>query len=57
MAPGFRAVAWAPDGTIEAIEPVDSDQLVLAVQWHPEKIVDEGDGVLFRYFIDEMVRG
>jgi len=57
VAPGFRAVAWAPDGTIEAIEPDDADARVLAVQWHPEKIAHEGDDVLFRYFVDELVRG
>lgn len=56
VAPGFHAVAWAPDGTIEAIEPDDDSARVLAVQWHPEKITDEGDDVLFRYFIDELVR-
>lgn len=32
---GLRAVAWAEDRTIEAIEPLD-DLPVLAVQWHPE---------------------
>lgn len=57
VAPGFRPVAWAPDGTIEAIEPDDPSARVLAVQWHPEKITEEGDHVLFRYFIDELVRG
>jgi putative glutamine amidotransferase len=57
IAPGFHAVAWAPDGTIEAIEPDDDSARVLAVQWHPEKIAREGDDVLFRYFIDELVRG
>lgn len=56
VAPGFRAVAWAPDGTVEAIEP-EAGGRVLAVQWHPEKITDEGDDVLFRYFVDELVRG
>ena len=56
IAPGFRAVAWAPDGTIEAIEPDDANARVLAVQWHPEKIAAEGDHVLFRYFIEELVR-
>jgi putative glutamine amidotransferase len=57
VAPGFHAVAWAPDGTIEAIEPDDDGARVLAVQWHPEKIAHEGDDVLFRYFVDELVRG
>lgn len=57
IAPGFRAVAWAPDGTIEAIEPEDESARVLAVQWHPEKITAEGDDVLFRYFVEVLVRG
>ena len=56
VAPGFHAVAWAPDGTIEAIEPDDSAAAVLAVQWHPEKIAGEGDHTLFRYFIESMIR-
>jgi putative glutamine amidotransferase len=33
---GLRAVAWAPDGTIEAIE--DPDRFVLGVQWHAETL-------------------
>lgn len=32
---GLRAVAWASDGTIEAVELPDRPE-VLAVQWHPE---------------------
>lgn len=36
LAPGFRAVAFAPDGVVEAIE---SDTLPVAgVQFHPEKL-------------------
>jgi putative glutamine amidotransferase len=57
IAPGFRAVAWAPDGMVEAIEPDDGSHRVLAVQWHPEKINGEGDFALFDHFINEMVRG
>jgi len=56
VAPGFHAVAWAEDGTIEAIEPDDEAARVLAVQWHPEKIRHEGDEVLFHHFIHELVR-
>ncbi len=37
---GLRAVAWAPDGTIEAVE-LDGRADVLAVQWHPELQVAE----------------
>ncbi len=55
IAPGYHAVAWAPDGIVEAIEPDAPDHLVLAVQWHPEKITDEGDDMLFGHFINEMV--
>jgi putative glutamine amidotransferase len=55
VAPGFRAVAWAPDGIVEAIEPVDDTARVLAVQWHPEKIVHEGDLVLFEHFVRDLV--
>jgi putative glutamine amidotransferase len=32
---GLRAVAWAPDGTVEALELAGAPQ-VTAVQWHPE---------------------
>jgi putative glutamine amidotransferase len=35
---GLRAVAWAPDGTIEGIEG-DEERLVLGVQWHAEGLV------------------
>jgi len=56
IAPGFHAVAWADDGTIEAIEPDDDSARVLAVQWHPEKIRHEGDEALFHHFVHELVR-
>ena len=39
---GLRAVAWAEDGTVEAVEPGPSELgglsgFVLGVQWHPEQ--------------------
>jgi len=38
---GLRVVARAPDGTVEALEPArPSARFVLAVQWHPERILD-----------------
>ena len=55
VAPGFLLVAWAPDGIVEAIEPIDDTARVLAVQWHPEKIVHEGDLVLFEHFVHDLV--
>jgi putative glutamine amidotransferase len=33
---GLTATAWAADGTIEAFEADGGDQLLVAVQWHPE---------------------
>jgi putative glutamine amidotransferase len=36
---GLRAVAWAPDGTIEGIE--DEERFVVGVQWHAETL-DQG---------------
>jgi putative glutamine amidotransferase len=51
--PSFRAVAFAPDGVIEAIEPGDtaSERWELGVQWHPEKQNDADSDRLFRAFI------
>jgi putative glutamine amidotransferase len=36
---GLRACAWAPDGTIEAIED-PGQPFLLAVQWHAETLRD-----------------
>ncbi len=33
---GLRVVARAADGTVEAVEPVESAGWVVSVQWHPE---------------------
>ena len=41
LAPGFRAVGWADDGVVEAIEHEDDTWPLLAVQWHPEYLGDE----------------
>jgi putative glutamine amidotransferase len=36
IAPGLRAIAYAPDGVVEAIELPGAD--VVGVQWHPEML-------------------
>jgi putative glutamine amidotransferase len=39
---GLRVVARCPDdGIIEALEGTAPDHFVLAVQWHPERSVDD----------------
>lgn len=41
LAPGLRAVAWAEDGLIEAVEPADpAAAWIVAVQWHPEDLTE-----------------
>jgi putative glutamine amidotransferase len=40
-APGFRVVARAADGTLEAIE-APTDRFCVGVQWHPETAADVG---------------
>jgi putative glutamine amidotransferase len=41
---GLRVVARSPqDGIIEAVEGTSPDHFVLAVQWHPERSVDEDE--------------
>ncbi len=37
VAPGLRAVAWAPDGVVEAVEG-EGDHFVVGVQCHPEHL-------------------
>ncbi|OIO04991.1 MAG: hypothetical protein AUJ52_14430 [Elusimicrobia bacterium CG1_02_63_36] len=50
VAPGFRPVAFAPDGVVEAIES-DRDW-ILAVQWHPERTPESAaTRRLFRHFV------
>jgi putative glutamine amidotransferase len=50
---GLRVTARAPDGTVEAVElTVDDGRFLLAVQWHPERIVDHPPHLaIFQAFI------
>jgi putative glutamine amidotransferase len=52
---GLRVVARCPeDGIIEAVEGTAADHFVLAVQWHPERTVDEDEPSrsIFRAFVE-----
>jgi putative glutamine amidotransferase len=41
---GLRAIARCPqDGIIEAVEGTSPDHFVIAVQWHPERSVDQDE--------------
>ena len=55
----LRVVAHSPaDGVIEALEGTAPDHFVLAVQWHPERSVNDGPEVaesahaIFRAFVE-----
>jgi putative glutamine amidotransferase len=51
VATGLRAVAWAEDGTIEALE--DGSGQVVGVQWHPELLADHAEQVrLFAWLVE-----
>lgn len=47
----FRPTAWAPDGTIEAMESTE-EKALMGVQWHPECLEDDGLP-LFRWIVGE----
>ena len=49
---GLRAVAWAPDGVVEAVELIAQPSLI-AVQWHPEltAATDPTQAALFDAFV------
>jgi putative glutamine amidotransferase len=56
---GLRVAAHSPtDGVIEALEGTESDHFVLAVQWHPERSVNDGPELagsakkIFRAFVE-----
>ena len=53
---GLRAVAWADDGVIEAVEGVGGNR-VLGVQWHPELLLaPPANAPLFRWLVEEARR-
>lgn len=36
--------AWAPDGTVEAVEAIDPARWIVGVQWHPEWLEPQSGG-------------
>jgi putative glutamine amidotransferase len=58
LAAGLRAVAWAEDGLIEAVESTDG-RWIVGVQWHPERGEAEARGgpnpnaALFTHLVEE----
>ena len=51
LSPDLSAVAWAPDGLVEAVEyRGDGSAWTCGVQWHPERKVEEGTGTNRRLF-------
>lgn len=53
---GLKAVAWSPDGIIEAIE-YEGDEFAVGVQWHPERMWQEDVNVLklFEAFVEASI--
>jgi len=53
LAPGLEPVAFADDGTVEAVEVAGRDGFALGVQWHPEDTAatDPVNGALFASFV------
>ena len=54
LAAGFRVAAYAPDRVIEAMEWNPNGRFVMAVQWHPERIIAESEASLavLRRFVE-----
>ncbi len=51
---GLLPIAYAPDGLIEAVGPVNGESSFLAVQWHPEQMQEDPTQMkLFHWLIEE----
>ncbi|MBN2449351.1 MAG: gamma-glutamyl-gamma-aminobutyrate hydrolase family protein [Lentisphaeria bacterium] len=49
---GLRVTALAPDGTVEAVEGLDSRRFVVGIQWHAERITElPPQAAIFRAFV------
>lgn len=56
LAEPFHAVAWSSDGIVEAFESNDPEHFVLAVQWHPETMLNTYDSMqhIFNTFVEQV---
>jgi putative glutamine amidotransferase len=57
LAPGLRAVGWAPDGVVEAVESANG-HFIVGVQCHPEALQGNADTRwqgMFRSFVQSCV--
>ena len=51
---GLKPVSWSDDGLIEAIEDTKIPNAFLAVQWHPELMLDDESQInLFKWLVKE----
>jgi len=51
---GLKPVSWSDDGLIEAIEDTKISDAFLAVQWHPELMLDDENQInLFKWLVKE----
>ena len=51
---GLKPVSWSDDGLIEAIEDTKDPNAFLAVQWHPELMLDDESQInLFKWLVKE----
>ena len=51
---GLKPVSWSDDGLIEAIEDTKVPNAFLAVQWHPELMLDDESQInLFKWLVKE----
>jgi putative glutamine amidotransferase len=49
---GLKVTAHSEDGLVEAVEAADDYPFLMAVQWHPEELVDQPDQrKIFEQFI------
>lgn len=53
---GLNAIAFSPDGIIEAISSWDNP-FILGVQWHPERMQDSLSEKIFRAFAEAAIAG